>query len=112
MVHFKVPNELFGHKVKSKDEINIKTIERLFGHEQHEDVACDNCMTQTISGLRFKCDTCPNFNLCQICAIENSDNLQHKSNHPLILVTRNLIQKLNRKDIELGDVLGQGAFGK
>ncbi|CAF1657089.1 unnamed protein product [Rotaria magnacalcarata] len=111
MVHFKVPDELFGRKIKSKDEITIKTMEHLYGKEQHEDIACDSCIIQSISGLRFKCDTCPNFNLCQMCAIKNTTNEKHKPDHPLILVSHEIIQKLNKKDIELGDPLGQGAFG-
>ena len=112
MVHFKVPDELFGRKIKPKDEITMKRMEELYGNERHEDIKCDRCMEQTMSGLHFKCDTCPNFNLCQTCAIENSAKELHKSDHPLILVPREIIQKLNKKDIELGDPLGQGAFGK
>jgi hypothetical protein len=112
MVHFQVPNELFGRKVKSKDEITINRMTHLYGDEQHDSIACDGCSITTIRGLRFKCDTCPNFNLCQTCAIDNSRNLSHNAEHPLVLVSRGVIQKLNVKDIECGDVLGKGAFGQ
>jgi len=32
----------------------------------HEDVMCDNC-EEIIRGVRWKCDDCPNYDLCQTC---------------------------------------------
>jgi hypothetical protein len=31
---------------------------------------CDNC-SRVIEGVRYKCTTCPNYNLCESCIIEN-----------------------------------------
>lgn len=113
MVHFKVPGELFSRKVKPRDEITMNTMEQMYGNLQHENIPCDNCKIQSISGLRFKCDTCPNVNLCQQCVMRNNSNISnHRSDHPLILISKEIIQVLNKKDIELREPLGQGAFGK
>ncbi|CAF3515495.1 unnamed protein product, partial [Rotaria sp. Silwood2] len=62
---------------------------------------------------RFKCDTCPNYDLCETCAIENRIcTKNHERNHPLILTSNRVIPKIDSNDFEMGEVLGQGGFGK
>jgi hypothetical protein len=37
------------------------------GQSVHHGVVCDGCDVTPIKGLRFKCSTCPNYDLCQTC---------------------------------------------
>jgi hypothetical protein len=37
------------------------------GKPVHYQVACDGCGASSISGVRYKCGTCPQFNFCEIC---------------------------------------------
>jgi hypothetical protein len=45
----------------------------------HHGVTCDNCNKSPITGARFKCKLCPNFDLCEDC--ESKD--VHPADHPL-----------------------------
>lgn len=37
----------------------------------HWRIECDGCHKRPIVGIRFKCNTCPNFDLCQECGAKN-----------------------------------------
>jgi hypothetical protein len=114
MIHFKLPNEFLGIHVN--DEVTLNNLKYLttLQYEKHDGIACDGyCRQKDIIGLRFKCDTCPNYNLCETCAIEKRIcTKMHQRNHPLILTSNEDLPKIDPEDIELGDVLGRGAFGK
>lgn len=47
----------------------------------HQGVTCDSCQATPVVGYRYKCQICPDFDLCQDCKLQN----QH-SNHPMILI--------------------------
>jgi hypothetical protein len=83
-------------------------------HEKHDGIACDGyCQQKEIVGLRFKCDTCPNYDLCETCGIQKRVcTKMHQKDHPMILTSNKMMPKMDPDDIELGDVLGRGAFGK
>ena len=108
--HFTSPGELFGESVK-EDELTYAKLKKKYAVEIHESVSCDGCGAETITGLRSKCDTCRNYDLCQKCVEQGTITKTHKSSHPLILVGRRLIQQIPVEDIEIGDELGKGAFG-
>ncbi len=63
----------------------------------HKGISCSNCGMKEIVGIRYKCTTCPNFNLCENC----EENIDHDDNHVLlkikepILSEKNLEQKIN-----------------
>jgi hypothetical protein len=109
-VHFKSPGELFGRSVTDND-LTFDKLKQAYGDEVHESVSCDGCKRESIKGLRFKCDTCPNYDLCQQCVQTNATSQEHKSTHPLIVISRGAIQQIPVEEIELGDELGRGAFG-
>ncbi|CAO3621646.1 unnamed protein product [Mucor hiemalis] len=61
----------------------------------HLGVYCDNCQTE-ITGIRFKCGHCPNYDLCQICE-EYAPNL-HNEAHAFIKI-RYPIKSLAKRPI-------------
>ncbi|CAF3586255.1 unnamed protein product [Rotaria sp. Silwood1] len=109
-VHFKSPGELFGRSI-TDDDVTLVKLKEFYGNDIHESISCDGCKSQSIKGLRFKCDTCPNYDLCQTCLEKKITTQTHTSNHPLIVIPRQAIQQIPVDDIELGDELGSGAFG-
>lgn len=110
-VYLRIPNELFGNPVTNND-LTIEKLKEFYAHENHESVNCDGCMVTHFTGLRFKCDTCPNYDLCHKCARKGVVTKNHKSTHPLILTSRRVIVEIPLDDIEMGEKLGSGAFGK
>jgi len=46
----------------------------------HHGITCDGCQQSPISGIRFKCRTCPDFDLCEACEAKNV----HPADHPMI----------------------------
>lgn len=117
MVHFKLPKEFLGIEVNSSDvQLNLNQLKKYhyLQNEQHNGVTCDGeCRRSNFKGLRFKCDTCPNYNLCERCAIERrSVTKNHHSDHPLILASNKMMPEVSPDDIEFGETLGRGGFGK
>jgi len=116
MIHLKLPNEFLGIHIDNINDINLHKLKQLntLRHEQHHGITCDGiCYQKNFVGLRFKCDICPNYNLCETCALEKHVcTKMHEGNHPLILTSNRVIPKIDSNDIELGEVLGRGAFGK
>jgi len=83
-------------------------------YEQHDGIVCDGiCNKKNFVGLCFKCDDCPHYNLCETCALnKHVCTKMHKRDHPIILTSNRVIPKIDPDDIEIGEVLGRGAFGK
>jgi peptidoglycan hydrolase-like protein with peptidoglycan-binding domain len=46
----------------------------------HHGITCDGCQQSPITGVRFKCRTCPDFDLCEACEAKNT----HPADHPLV----------------------------
>jgi len=46
----------------------------------HDGITCDGCNQSPISGIRFKCKVCPDFDLCSACEAKNV----HPADHPLV----------------------------
>ncbi|CAF1234140.1 unnamed protein product [Adineta steineri] len=109
-IHFKSPNELFGRSV-TDDDVTFNKLRELYKDDVHESVSCDGCHSPAIKGLRFKCDTCSNYDLCEQCLKAGTITQTHESTHPLIVISRRAIHQIPADDIELGDELGRGAFG-
>ncbi|CAF0838901.1 unnamed protein product [Adineta steineri] len=109
-IHFKSPNELFGRSV-TDDDVTFNKLRELYKDDVHESISCDGCHSPAIKGLRFKCDTCSNYDLCEQCLKAGTITQTHESTHPLIVISRRAIHQIPADDIELGDELGRGAFG-
>jgi hypothetical protein len=50
----------------------------------HDRVCCDGCNTNPIVGIRYKCGTCPDFDLCEKCESDFADSHPH----PLLKIRR------------------------
>lgn len=50
----------------------------------HYNVICDGCNVSPIVGPRFKCTTCPDFDLCSVC--EASGNKQCDKDHVMMKI--------------------------
>lgn len=46
----------------------------------HHGITCDGCNQSPITGVRFKCRTCHDFDLCEACEAKNT----HPASHPLV----------------------------
>ncbi|KAG7393228.1 E3 ubiquitin-protein ligase mib1 [Phytophthora pseudosyringae] len=50
---------------------------------KHPSVRCDGCNQSPLRGFRFKCFTCPNYDLCTSCYM----NQTHNMDHPFVRLT-------------------------
>jgi Zinc finger, ZZ type len=51
----------------------------------HEGVSCDVCKVTPLSGIRWKCHVCPDFDFCNDCY--HSKRRLHNLNHPFLSIT-------------------------
>ena len=50
---------------------------------QHEGVSCDACLKSDFRGRRYKCLTCPNYDLCSNCYESGVRSTRHTPDHPM-----------------------------
>lgn len=93
--------DLIEQSVKS----SVATIEDLFNTNlnypkeevvTHYRVTCDGCGVSPITGTRYKCTVCPNFDYCEAC--ENSNSVSHQ--HAFI--------KIRKPEHDIGFRCGKG----
>ena len=109
MVHFSSPEEVFGQPVAGMNNtINLTVLTEKYQPEEHTDIECNVCKMNPLRGLRFKCDTCHDYNLCVNCVKKRA----HDRLHPLLAMGKSHFLEITVDDIELGDELGRGGFGK
>lgn len=46
----------------------------------HRGITCDGCQQSPITGIRFKCKTCSDYDLCESCEAKNV----HPADHPMV----------------------------
>jgi next-to-BRCA1 protein 1 len=110
--HFKIPMELFGEPItKPNDEVTLTKFKERFATIEHTNVTCDGCEKMPIIGIRFKCDTCCDYDLCLECMEKQVVTNEHDTKHSLIVIGKDRFNQIDINDIELGDELGRGAFG-
>ena len=64
----------------------------------HSKVMCDGCGMLPLSGWRYKCAICDDYNLCENC----EERIGGKHNHPFIKITFSLMwQKFNENYLKL-----------
>ena len=114
VVHYKLPKELFGRKFDNDGDVTIQNLQRIYGSDINDTSTCNGCNTKGFKGLRFKCDICPDYDLCQQCVEIGKTTQNHTVNHPVIVAPKESIPRIDVNDIRYGenDYLGRGAFGK
>lgn len=50
---------------------------------KHNGVTCDNCGLSNFTGIRHKCSTCFDFDLCHACFAQQVATADHKPSHPM-----------------------------
>ncbi|CAF2064234.1 unnamed protein product [Rotaria magnacalcarata] len=108
--HFKSPGELFDRAVND-NEVTFSNLKTLYANEIHESINCNGCNRGLIKGLRFKCYSCSNYNLCQQCVDSGVTTQSHKLSHSLIVVMRRTVLQIPVEDIQISNQCGRGAFG-
>jgi len=48
----------------------------------HQSVVCDACEISPITGIRYKCSVCPDFDLCEKCEATNAHE------HPMLKIRK------------------------
>lgn len=46
-------------------------------------VVCDSCQVRAFTGFRYKCQRCPNYQLCQSCFWRGQVSKQHQNDHEM-----------------------------
>ncbi|KAF0561621.1 Transcription related zf-ZZ type zinc finger protein [Gigaspora margarita] len=54
--------------------------------DENAEVSCDNCHKFPISGFKYKCGHCENFNLCDDC----EPTYEHNPNHAFIKYSKSI----------------------
>lgn len=109
--HLTIPGELFGVEMSSSD-ITLERMKQRFAKEEQTGCKCDGCGIDPIVGLRFKCDVCPDYDLCLSCMESGKLTKKHEKSHSLIMNSKMSLPVIGYSDIELGEELGSGAFGE
>ena len=55
---------------------------------EHKDIKCEKCLMDPIIGIRYKCLECEDYNLCEKCEEENSNNNFHDIEHNFIIIRK------------------------
>ena len=111
IARFDVPKQLFGISFENVAEIDLAFMFARFGKDKHENTSCDGCSKSPIEGLRFKCDTCNDYDLCYSCFKGKKCSDKHSTDHPLVIQLTDSSLEVDMENIQLMNELGKGAFG-
>lgn len=78
---------------------------------EHKGFTC-NCCHEAIKGIRLQCDECLDYDQCYQCYKQKKLSEKHLSSHPMIVVLAPVDYEIPHNEIQFGDLLGQGSFGK
>ncbi|XP_018576502.1 uncharacterized protein LOC108915038 [Anoplophora glabripennis] len=86
-------------------------LKRRGNHEQeivHKGIHCDGCNSRNIQGIRYKCNNCYDYDLCDLCYHRNKHHLSHsfkKIDSPDCVILINLPPRLtSRRNLKAGSV--------
>ena len=84
MVRYEEPDRLNGERL-DPSEVTYSNFKRKYAFEEHHGVRCNSCLEEPIIGLRFKCHTCKDYDLCMDCYEMGGITHWHKPSHPVIV---------------------------
>ena len=110
VVRLEGESQVFGLNFNN-DEINLQTLSTIFKDLSHKNIQCNGCHSNKFKGIRFKCDTCIDYDLCLSCYENKKSTKQHSfKEHPLILYLKDSYLEINSSDIDLIEKIGEGCF--
>ena len=65
---------------------------------KHYGIKCEKCKINPIKGIRFKCNICDNYNLCEKCEDDNQNEQFHDLSHEFIRIRKQSNQNLYDKN--------------
>ena len=80
--------------------------------KKNESIICDGCDKNAFTGLRFKCDSCFDYDLCDQCFTEGKTTNEHQIEHQMLVESHRSIRRIDPKEIRLEEKLGHGGFGE
>jgi serine/threonine protein kinase len=104
-----------GHKIiqlidpDKYENVNLEMMKEFFRNEIHINTKCNICSIKPIKGLRYKCDSCIEFNLCENCSERSYEN--HQKNHPLLVNFQTTLNEIKISELIIGDQLSRNGFG-
>jgi serine/threonine protein kinase len=98
-----------GTPLKLEDSY-LDKLNEVYSNVNHLNIKCNICQIGSIKGLRFKCDSCINFNVCEKCSYKSSE--KHQRTHPLVVYCQTVLSKIDSREIKIGDYIGSSGFGK
>lgn len=114
MMRFSERNEWCGKDYDSLRRLKLDKLVKDFKDEIHDEHSCNVCKSDFIKGLRFKCESCMDYDMCFECFkskhIQSDSN--HKLDHNIIVIGKTNSLKLNLEQINCEGLLGKGAFGE
>ncbi|CAF1110379.1 unnamed protein product, partial [Brachionus calyciflorus] len=110
MIRFESPKKFLGIEYDNFD-LDLNYIKIKYFNKIHNDIKCKGCHREPIRGIRFKCDTCYDYDLCFSCYSSRQETQTHSYyQHPLVVEDKSAL-KLDPKEIEMMEEIGSGAFG-
>jgi len=73
---------------------------------------CAACKQDPLMGIRYKCDDCYDYDLCQKCFEEGKTSGDHIKTHSLLAIFYPIMQSFKKEDYKLvSEPMGKGCFG-
>ena len=80
--------------IKQRLEKGDEPVEQIVSDLVHKGFACKGCESDPITGIRYQCNKCANFNLCQVC----EDKIPHE--HPLLKIKKVMEEDSEKQDFK------------
>lgn len=105
--------ERIKENIRSLVQSKLKTIENNIINEvinneypMHKGIICNECRINDIKGIRYKCTTCLNYNLCEKC----EQNTNHDENHIFLKIRKPILKEIELNNKILSSTLLNNVF--
>ena len=80
LIRFKTPNVSFIQHFQNfhYPSFNVMVWHLLLSGVKHPGIQCDSCGQKEVTGIRWKCVSCPDYDLCTPCYMAAKHNLGHE----------------------------------